>query len=217
MEEMKIIDVMIVEDDDEIREELSFALNKSSVCRCTGAFSSGEAIMEEVSLHMPDIILMDIGLPGMNGIECLKQVKNLNPEISVIMLTVFEDDERVFESIASGAEGYLLKKTPTPKIIESLLDLRSGGAPMSAPIARRVLDIFRAPGMMKTDNLTKREVEILDQLVKGYTPKQIADKLFISTGTVRDHLKNIYQKLHVHSKTEVVAKVLSFHRFPFSK
>lgn len=215
---MKIIDVMIVEDDDEIREELSFGLNnKPSVCQCIGAYSTGEAIMEELSRHTPDIILMDIGLPGMNGIECLKQVKNLNPQISVIMLTVFEDDERVFESIVAGAEGYLLKKTPTPKIIESLLDLSSGGAPMSAPIARRVLDIFRAPGRMKTDNLTKREVEILDQLVKGYTPKQIADKLFISTGTVRDHLKNIYQKLHVHSKTEVVAKVLSFHRFPFLK
>ena len=214
---MKIIDVMIVEDDDEIREGLSFALNKSSVCRCIGAYSSGEAILEELPVHKPHIILMDIGLPGMNGIECLKQAKRSNPEISVIMLTVFEDDERVFESIAAGADGYLLKKTSSKKIVESLLDLRNGGAPMSAPIARRVLDMFRAPHMRKTENLTKREVEILEQLVKGYTSKQIADKLFISTETVRDHLKNIYQKLHVHSKTEAVAKVLSFHRFPFSK
>jgi len=154
---------------------------------------------------------MDIGLPGINGIECLRQIKQSTPNILVVMLTVFEDDERVFESIITGADGYLLKKTPAPKIIDALNEVLNGGAPMSNQIAKRVLDKFRMdPNEDETQSLSKREKEILDQLAKGYTHKQIAENLFISPETVRGHLKNIYQKLHVHTKTAAVNKAFHF-------
>ena len=202
------VNVMIVEDDEQIREGLLHVLNECSGWRCVGSFESGEAALEEVEALAPNIILMDIGLPGMNGIECLRQVKQLLPNVSVVMLTVFEDDDRVFDSIAAGADGYLLKKTPPSKIVDSLRDLQNGGAPMSNQIARRVLELFRkSPRRDDTQMLSKRETEILDQLVKGYTHKQIAEALFISPETVRGHLKKIYEKLHVHSKTEAVSKV----------
>ena len=139
---MKNIDVIIVEDDEQIREGLSRVLEESSGCRCLGSFSTGEAALEKVKSLNPQVILMDIGLPGMNGIECLRQVKQHMPGTSVVMLTVFEDDKRVFESLVAGADGYLLKKTPPSKIIDSLRELQDGGAPMSTQIARRVLRVF---------------------------------------------------------------------------
>ncbi len=211
---MKNIDVIIVEDDEQIREGLSRVLEESSGCRCLGSFSTGEAALEKAKLLNPQVILMDIGLPGMNGIECLRQVKQRMPGTSVVMLTVFEDDKRVFESLVAGADGYLLKKTPPSKIIDSLRELQDGGAPMSTQIARRVLRVFREnPTTQKGSGLSKRENEILGQLAKGYTSKQIAENLFISAATVRDHQKNIYRKLQVHSKTEAVNKIFRFRAF----
>ena len=210
---MGSISVIIVEDDDLIREGIANIIDEQAGYKCSGSFSSGEAMLEKVKLINPKIVLMDIGLPGINGIECLRQIKQSLQNVLVVMLTIFEDDERVFESIIAGADGYLLKKTPAPKIIDALNDVLNGGAPMSNQIAKRVLDKFRInPDEDETQVLSKREKEILDQLAKGYTHKQIAENLFISPETVRGHLKNIYQKLHVHSKTEAVSKVFHFRK-----
>ena len=207
---MEKLRIMIVEDDELMREQLLDVLDQSPECRCVGAFPSGEAALEEVTILNPQIILMDVGLPGMNGIECLRQIKLRLPTACVIMLTVFEDDNRIFDSILAGADGYLLKRTPLSTIVASLLDVRNSGAPMTSQVARRVLDMFReAPHRAETQGLTKRETEILDQIARGYSHKQIAINLFISPGTVRIHLKNIYHKLHVHSKTEAVSKIFN--------
>lgn len=207
---MENIRVMIVEDDEIVKEELRAVLDQSPGCRCVGVFANGEAALAKVTALNPHVILMDIGLPGMNGIECLRQVKQLVPKTSVVMLTVFEDDGRIFDSIIAGANGYLLKRTSPAKIVDSLLDIRNGGAPMSGQIARRVLELFRmSPQPDETHGLTNRETEILDHLAKGYTHKQVADNLFVSPETVRCHLKNIYQKLHVHSKSEAINKVFN--------
>lgn len=204
---MDNISVVIVEDDDLIREGMTNIIDEQFGYRCSGSFSNGEALLEKINLINPKIVLMDIGLPGMNGIECLRQIRQNSQNILVIMLTVFEDDERVFESIIAGADGYLLKKTTPPKIIDALNDVLNGGAPMSNQIAKRVLDNFRmTPDVDETQSLSKREKEILDLLSKGFTHKQIAENIFISPETVRGHLKNIYKKLQVHSKTEAVSK-----------
>ena len=209
---MENINVVIVEDDRQIREGLSHVLNTAPGCQCVGSFSSAEAALKNVKSLDPQVILMDIGLPGMNGIECLRQVKQSMPAISVVMLTVFEDDDRVFDSIVAGADGYLLKKTPASKIVDSLRDVRNGGAPMSNQIARRVLDMFRKdPRADETSGLSKREKEVLEKLAEGCTYKEIASNLFVSPTTVRCHIRNIYEKLHVHSKTEAINKVFRLH------
>ncbi len=206
---IKNINVAVVEDQVEIREGLEIMLNQSSEFNCIGTYSNGEWLLKDLIIIKPDIVLMDIGLPGISGIECLKQIKMINPDIAVVMLTVFEDDEKIFNSILAGADGYLLKKTPQAKLIESLAELFNGGAAVNPQIARKVLELFRTKPNEDMESLSSRETEILNELVKGYTHKQIAEKLFISPETVRGHLKNIYQKLHVHSKTEAVVKALS--------
>lgn len=211
---MNPIRVAIVEDQVEIREGIEFVLNNSEYFVCVGVYSSGEKLLENILKINPAIVLMDIGLPGMNGIECLKKIKELNIQCAIVMLTVFEDDEKVFKSILTGADGYLLKKTPPTKLVELLNEVHNGGAPMNPQIARRVLEMFRGRSDRDYENLSNREIEILNELVKGYNHKQISDKLFISPETVRGHLKNIYRKLHVHSKTEALTKV--FHIKPFS-
>lgn len=206
---MEKINVAVVEDELEIREGIELILNQPSLFNCIGIYSNIEDLLEELTIVKPKIVLMDIGLPGMNGIECLKEIKIIDSNIKVVMLTVFEDDEKIFNSILAGADGYLLKKTPPAKLIESLSELFNGGAAMNPQIARKVLEVFRTKPNEDMESLSSRETEILDELVKGYTNKQIAEKLFISPETVRGHLKNIYQKLHVHSKTEAVVKALS--------
>jgi DNA-binding NarL/FixJ family response regulator len=210
---MSKIKVAIVEDELEIREGIELVLNESSNFFCVGAYSSAENLLKNIYVTNPEIVLMDIGLPGMSGIECLEQIKTLNIPVSVVMLTIFEDDERIFNSILSGADGYLLKKTTPIKLVESLYDLHNGGSAMNPQIARRVLEMFRAKSNKEYDGLSDREMDVLNQLIKGYTYKQVADKLFISSETVRGHLKNIYKKLQVHSKTEALTKV--FHFIPF--
>ena len=210
---MNKIKVAIVEDEPEIREGIEMVLNESSNFYCVGAYSSAESLLKNICVINPEIVLMDIGLPGISGIECLEQIKVLNIPASVVMLTIFEDDERIFNSILSGADGYLLKKTPPIKLVESLYDLHNGGSAMNPQIARRVLEMFRAKSNKEFDGLSDREMDVLNQLIKGYTYKQVAEKLFISSETVRGHLKNIYRKLQVHSKTEALTKV--FHFIPF--
>ncbi len=207
---MDKINIAIVEDDNDIREGLKFLLNnKNNNFNCENTYPSAEKLLEDLGDIEPDIILMDIGLPGMSGIDCLKEVKKYSPEILVVMLTIFEDDDRIFNSLTAGADGYLLKNTPQNKLLDSLLELYNGGVPMSHQIARKVLDVFRkTPSHSEIDELTKRELEILDLLVQGFTYKTIADKLFISSQTVHEHIKHIYQKLQVHSKSEAVAKRL---------
>jgi DNA-binding NarL/FixJ family response regulator len=167
-------------------------------------------IVSELGKAMPDIILMDIGLPHISGIEGVHTVKSVYPKIQVLMFTVFEDDENIFDAIRAGASGYILKKTPPEEIVESIQDLYHGDAPMSASIARKVIQSFQSQAAAKLPdyNLTTRENEILYSLVEGLSYKKIAEKYFISISTVRTHICNVYHKLHVNSKSEAVAKVL---------
>ncbi|WP_290662717.1 response regulator transcription factor [Ignavibacterium sp.] len=207
------IRVSIVEDEPEIREGIEDVLQKSQFFICVGSYSSAEGLLENIYEVEPDIILMDIGLKGISGIQALKQIKKMNIETAVVMLTVFEDDEKIFNSILEGADGYILKKTPPQKLVELLYELHCGGIAINPQIARKVLEMFRAKPDKQIDDLSEREREVLNLIIKGYTHKQVAEILFISPETVRGHLKNIYRKLHVHSKTEAVAKVLHLNPF----
>ncbi len=205
------INVAIVEDLDDIRNGLSLLVNGSPGFHCVGSFRNGEEGLAEVPKLNPDIVLMDIDMPKMNGIECILQLKQKLPALQIMMLTVFEDDEKIFQSLQAGASGYLLKKTPPAKLLEAIQELHTGGSPMSSQIARKVVDAFKKMGESKreTENLSAREQEILSYLAKGFRYKEIADALFISVETVRTHLRNIYEKLQVRSRTEAVLKYLN--------
>lgn len=206
---MKPIRVAIVDDDKELCEGLTYFLNQQKGFRCDKVFHSCEEALRHIKSLNPDIVLLDIGLPGLSGVECLRHMHSLAPRTQVIILTVFDDDENVFRSLVAGAHGYILKSTPPEKIVEAVREVHNGGAPMTGHIARRVLDLFaKLPIHAEIGVLSKREREILYLLVQGITHKEIAGKLLISPETVRVHLKNIYEKLHVHSKTEAVAKIL---------
>jgi len=205
------ITVAIVEDNKEIREGLSILINGSEGFQCVATYPTAEAALEGINGDEPDIILMDIQLPGMSGIECVKRLKIAKPSIQIMMQTIYEDDERIYNSLVAGASGYVLKKTPPSKLIESIQDLHNGGSPMSSQIARKVVQAFQKMGASSkdTENLSPREMEILSYLAKGYRYKEIADILFISIETVRTHLRNIYEKLQVRSRTEAVLKYLN--------
>jgi DNA-binding NarL/FixJ family response regulator len=203
-----MINVAIVEDSKEIREGLEVLLNGSEGYHCVGAFATGEDALLGLPSRKPDVVLMDINLPGMSGIECTRKLRHLRPSLPIMVLSVYEDDEKIFESLKSGASGYLLKKTPPAALLDAILDVHTGGAPMSSRIARKVVATFQAlgPSSMETENLSTREHEIMAYLAKGYRYKEIADTLFISVETVRTHLRNIYEKLHVRSRSEAVLK-----------
>jgi DNA-binding NarL/FixJ family response regulator len=204
------INVAIVEDHDDIREGLTVLINSSDGFRCVATYSSAEAALEDLPEQEPDVVLMDIGLPGMSGIECIQVLKARHPELQIIMLTVYEDDDKIFNSLVAGASGYILKKTPPNKLLEAIRELHNGGSPMSPQIARKVVQTFqsmRAPSHA-TEPLSKREQEILSYLAKGHLYKEIAATLHISVETVRTHLRNIYDKLHVRTRTEAVLKYL---------
>lgn len=207
----KTIRVAIVEDQDEIRNGLTMLINGSEGFRCVGSFRDGEEALMEIPALEPDVVLMDIDMPKMNGIECIVKLKNECPLLQIMMLTVFEDDDKIFHSLQAGASGYLLKKTPPVKLLDAIQELAAGGSPMSSQIARKVVSVFQQMGESKkqTENLSEREYEILTYLAKGYRYKEIADTLFISVETVRTHLRNIYEKLHVRSRTEAVLKYLN--------
>lgn len=204
-----MINVAIVEDTDDIREGLKVLINGSDGYRCIADYSSAEAALRELADKKPDVVLMDINLPGKSGIECTRELKARIPSLPIMMLTIFENDEQIFESLKAGASGYLLKKTQPAKLLEAIQDVHNGGSPMTGQIARRVVGAFQQMGTShrETENLSKREHEILSYLAKGYRYKEIADTLFISIETVRTHLRNIYEKLHVRSRSEAVLKM----------
>lgn len=204
------IKVAIVEDNDRIREGLAVLIDGSEGFQCSAAYESAEEALRYLPSYHPDVVLMDIQLPRMSGIECVEKLKENNPNVQVIMLTVFEDDEKVFKSIVAGATGYVLKRTPPAELLGAIKEVHEGGSPMSDQIARKVVRAFQQMGKSSkdTENLSEREMEILSYLAKGYQDQEIADHFFISVKTVRTHLRNIYQNLHVRSRTQAVLKYL---------
>ncbi len=204
------IKVAIVEDNDEIREGLAILINGSPGYRCVATYSDAERALVQLPVLQPDVVLMDIQLPGMSGIECVAKLKEDHPDMQVMMLTVYEDDDNVFKSILAGASGYVLKKTPPSELLEAISNLHNGGSPMSDRIARKVVQAFQQMGKSshETENLTQRESEILSYVARGHQDKEIAEKLFLSSETVRTHLRSIYKKLHVRSRTEATLKYL---------
>mgnify|MGYP001052695606 CR=1 FL=1 len=205
------IDVIIIEDNELFRDSLKEAINKSSHIKCNYTFNSGEAALAVIKKEelVPQIILLDIGLPGMNGIELIPELKKLSPSSKIIIITVHDEDENVFNAICAGAAGYLLKDLSADKIISSIDDVMNGGAPMNSHIARKVLNMFRNQNV-KSDgyDLSEKEKEILSLLVDGLSKKQIAEKIYLSHHTVDSHLRNIYAKLEVHSRSSAISKAL---------
>lgn len=202
------ISLAIVEDLDEVREGLKQFISLNPEFKVLDTFKTAEEALHDLPQIHPDIVIMDINLPGMSGIECIKQVKKKVPRTQFMMFTVYENDEKVFEALKAGASGYLLKNTGLVQIIESLKELHNGGSPMSSNIARKLVTIFREqqPETEPMEVLSKRENEILQLLSKGLLYKEIADQLSISTGTVRQHIHKIYEKLHVQNRTEAINK-----------
>jgi DNA-binding NarL/FixJ family response regulator len=205
------IKIMIVEDQEAVREGLKTLINGSEGYNCISACGSAEEALNKIPADIPDVVLMDINLPGMNGIECVICIKSAWPSVQVMMLTVFENTDEIFRSLSAGATGYLLKKTPPAKLLEGITELVNGGSPMSSEIARKVVLTFHQPVLRQFPeaNLTTREEEILNYLAKGYLYKEIAATLFINIETVRTHIHRIYQKLHVRTRTEMLLKYLN--------
>ena len=202
--------VWVVEDNDGFRKELSRLLDTSDLFHCDQNFGSCEPALDLLRKgSLPDLILMDIGLPGLSGIEGIRRAKEISPSVKIVMLTVFEDTDNIMQAIAAGASGYLHKSAPIQAAIESLKSILAGGAPMTPQIARKMLEVFAEKSAPTSDySLTPRENEILRLLVDGLTKKEIAEKLFLSFHTIDNHLRNIYTKLHVQSRTSAVSKAL---------
>lgn len=204
------IQVAIYEDNNALRESLSHLIRVSGLLSFAGAWPDCSQILEQCGEHRPDVILMDIDMPGISGIDATRLVKDRYPEINVMMLTVFEDRDKIFDALRAGATGYLLKKSTAIQIIEAITELANGGSPMSGEIARKVLEFFTHPesGKLNAYTLSERELEILRRLVEGDSYKMIGDHCCISMGTVRCHINSIYRKLAVNSKSEAVIKAI---------
>jgi len=204
------ISVSIVEDNDKLRGTLARVLNRADGFPCASQYANAEDALKDLPQARPDVVLMDINLPGMNGVECVRQLKMLIPEIQVMMLTVYEDTENIFNALAAGASGYLLKRTTSKELLEAIQEVRRGGSPMSMHIARKVVQSFQksAASLQATENLSEREQQVLDLLSQGLIYKEIADKLAISYETVHTYIRRIYEKLQVRTRTEAVAKFL---------
>jgi DNA-binding NarL/FixJ family response regulator len=203
------ITVSIVEDDPSLCEGLVRLLGRTRDFRCLGCYSNGEDALREIPLNPPEVALMDINLPGMDGIECVRKLKETNTPIRVVMLTVYENPERIFKALTAGAIGYLLKHRPSPELLNAIRDAHHGGAPMSSQIARKVVQFFQSsPSTGESEELSAREREVLDFLAKGYLIKEISDQLGLSFDTVRTYIRRIYEKMHVHSRSQAVAKYL---------
>jgi DNA-binding NarL/FixJ family response regulator len=201
--------VAIIEDLREIREGLGRLINATPGYRCTGLYGSMEEASTKLPHNLPDIVLSDIGLPGMNGIEGITVLKEQHPNLLILMLTVYDDNERIFDALCAGACGYLLKKTPPAKLIDSIREVMEGGSPMSPEVARRVITLFREVRPVREDyDLTPHETRLLKMLVEGHSYKTAAAELGVSLNTIKFHLRHIYEKLQVHSKSEAVAKAL---------
>ena len=209
---MNQIRVAIFEDNKHLRESLYYLINGTEGFSCTGAYADGNDLQFQLKKSMPDVVLMDIEMPGINGIEAVKIIRQQFPTVQVLMQTIFHDDDNIFNAICAGASGYILKTTSPADYMEAIKDVYNGGSPMTGSIARRVLELFQrniSPVASTDYQLTPKEKEILQQLVKGKSFKMIADAIGATYETVRTHMKNIYAKLHVNSNTEAVSKALS--------
>jgi DNA-binding NarL/FixJ family response regulator len=206
----KIITVSIVDDEADLRNHIAGYLTAAGNIRCVSAYASAEEALEQLPQDKPDVILMDINLGEMDGIECVRRLTALMPEAQVLMLTVFEDTEQIFRALAAGARGYLLKRLSPKKLLEAIEEVIAGGSPMSAPIARKVVQSFKATPVRHDESadLSPREHSVLDGLAAGLAYKQIADQLGVSIHTVRNYIRRIYEKLHVRTRTEAVAKFM---------
>jgi DNA-binding NarL/FixJ family response regulator len=206
----KTITVSIVDDEADLREHIAGYLAAAGGVTCKSAYASAEEALEHLQLDRPDVILMDINLGGMDGIECVRRLKTAMPEAQVLMLTVFADTEKIFRALAAGASGYLLKRLSPSKLLEAIREVREGGSPMSASIARKVVQSFQSTPARgdESADLSPREREVLNGLADGLAYKQIADQLNVSIHTVRNYIRRIYEKLHVRTRTEAVAKFL---------
>lgn len=205
------IRVFVVEDLDPIREAFALLLGWTPGFACVGTAASAEEALEAVPEAAPDVVLLDIGLPGMSGLDALAPLRARWPAAEVLMLTVHDDPDRVFEALTAGASGYLVKATPPAEVLAAIRDLHAGGAPMSASVARKVVEAFHAPDLA-AEGLSRREREVLDHLVDGETVRQVAEALFVAPSTVAFHVRQIYEKLHVHTRAEAVARALGRRR-----
>lgn len=206
MEEIKIA---IVEDNRDLREALQKMVENAQGLRFVCAFSNAEDAIRSLPKYAPDVVLMDIHLPFRSGIECTRRLKDLCPELQVLILTVYEDSESILDALKAGASGYLLKRSSPSDILAAIADVRLGGAPMSSQIARQVVASFQKPTPSlepEGEPLSERETEVLGYITKGYSGKEIAEKMHVSINTVKTHLKHIYQKLHVRSRTEILLR-----------
>jgi DNA-binding NarL/FixJ family response regulator len=205
------INVAIVEDDAEVRRSLINIINREAGMNCAGAFGAAQEALEQIPGLRPQTVLMDINLPGMSGIECVRKLAEAVPGLPIVMLTVYHDTKAIFDSLAAGAIGYLLKPVRADELVRAIRDVRAGGAPMSTNIARQVVQAFKKPASPErgdVPDLSPREREVLELLAKGYQSKEIATQLGIAYWTVESHVAHIYQKLHVRSRAEAVAKYL---------
>lgn len=209
-EQLVSIKVCIVEDIAELRESAAAYLQEAPGFSCIGAFESGEEALEKIPGLKPDVVLMDINLPGMTGIQCVEKLKEISPSLPIMMLTVYENSDQVFAALSAGACGYLIKSTPHEKLLEAIRDVHNGGSPMSSHIARKVVQSFRSPARKTplVQTLSDREQQVLELLAKGWLYKQIASELSISMGTLHTYIRRIYEKLHVNCRTEAVVKFL---------
>jgi DNA-binding NarL/FixJ family response regulator len=209
-----MISVSIVEDNEQLRGTLAKVIARAEGFRCASDYGSAEDALAGLPKVKPDVVLMDINLPGMNGVECVRQLKTILPQTQVMMLTVYEDTENIFAALAAGANGYMLKRTPAKELIEAIHEVQRGGSPMTAHIARKVVSSFQRPaastpaGAGEMSELSEREQQVLDLLAQGLIYKEIAEKLSISYETVHTYIRRIYEKLQVRTRTEAVAKFL---------
>lgn len=219
MKKLKVarkITVSLVEDDPGVRANLAKMIDGTPGFQCQATYADGPSALKSIPGNRPDVVLMDINLPGMLGTECVQRLKSMAPDVPVLMLTVYDDSEQIFKSLMAGATGYLLKRTPKDKLLEAIREITSGGAPMSRQIARRVVQYFQEVSQMaatpqrapEVKTLTEREEQVLSLLAKGHAYKEIADLLNISFETVRSYVRTVYDKLHVHSRTEATLKYL---------
>jgi DNA-binding NarL/FixJ family response regulator len=205
---MNTISVSIVEDLHEVSEAIERLIKQSKQFVWINGYSNAEQAEKDIPLHPPDIVIMDINLPGMSGIDCIHRIKEKCPTTQFMMFTIYEDDEKVFEALKAGAHGYLLKKTPKEKLLEALEELYNGGSPMSTHIARKVIEAFEKKNQPSEDSfqLTNKEKQVLQLLVKGFLYKEIADQLHLTRNTIKQHIHHIYEKLHVQNRTEAINK-----------
>src|SRR5271154_570803 len=204
------ITVSIVEDNDKLRETLVRVLNRADGFSCVSQYANAEDALKDLPQAKPDVVLMDINLPGMNGVECVRKLKQIAPEIAAVMLTAYEDTENIFNALAAGATGYLLKRAPRAELLDAIREVRRGGSPMTTHIARKVVQSFQktSPAEQTGEALSTREQEVLDHLSQGFLYKEIAEKMGISYETVHTYIRRIYEKLQVRTRTEAVAKFL---------